>query len=324
MISGLAGQVPGAAPDTPTTSVAAPADSPAMAIARANRTKMKAPPRPKARLKPDYPEVERAALHGGTVSVAAIVNETGTIEEATIVRSSSFPALDAAALDVVRTGSFIPAKDANDTPIAVPVSLPIRFDPYDLSGDVTVATEPEQTYPDAERAAGHHGRVLVVGVVDVDGALTRAEVSASSRAPGLDAAALATARATRFEVRRDDKGQALPTPVRMAYEYDSFRSPGKGGGVLRYRCDQFVLDQDWWRSTFPPKERGEFYTMMLGLGTLAQLRGGKLDFTSASLADFEVRWTKAIEACRAHPTTLMIDHLKPEGEWARRAAEPRR
>lgn len=324
MMFGLGGQVAVGTPSVPTTSPAGAADSSAMAIARANRAKMKTPPTPKARLKPYYPEAERVALHGGTVSISAIVSETGAIEEPTVAQSSNSPALDTAALDAVRKVSFTQAKDAGGTPIAVQVSLPVRFDPYGLSGEMTVAAEPDQTYPEAERAAGHHGRVLVVGIVDVDGSFTRAEVSLSSRAPGLDAAALATARATRFEIRRDDKGQPLPTPVRMAYEYDSFRSPGKGGGVLRYRCDQFVLDQDWWRSTFPPKERGEFYTMMLGLGTLAQLRGGKFDFASTSLADFEVRWTKAIAACRAHPTTLMIDQLKPEGEWARRAAEPPR
>lgn len=323
-ILAAAAQVASGAPTpiaAPTTTPTAPAESPAMAAARANRSRMRTTPQSVTMVPPDYPEDERAAKHGGTAMVRGILGTDGKLGEAVISRSSGFPALDAAALDAVRASTFSPAKDADGVAIAVPISVPQTFDPADVQPAVLTAVDPG--YPEAERAAGHYGKVEIGGMLGADGRLIDAQVVVSSRAPGLDAAALAAAQATLFRVRKNAAGKPLLGPAKLRFSFDSYHSAGKGGGILRYRCDQFARDQTWWRATWPAKEHDAFFYMMLGLRTVVQMQSGGFDSAAlkGSVSDMERRWSKAIEACQAQPTALFIDVFKPEGDWARRLAE---
>ena len=299
----------------------APADSPAMAAALLNRARMKTRPEAISMPPPVYPESERAAQRSGTAMVRGILGIDGRLSEASISRSSGFPALDAAALTAAQLSTFSPAKDADGAAIAVPITVPESFDPKDVHPVVITAVWPD--YPDAERAAGRHGSVKVSGTIGPDGRLVDAKVTASSRAPGLDAAALAAAQGTVFRVRRDAAGQPIPQEATLPFSFDSYHSPGKGGGILRYRCDQFVKDQDWWRATWPEKEYDEFFSMILGLKTIVEMGQGRMDVATikASVSDLKLRWTKGIETCRAKPDAMFIDVFKPEGDWARRLAE---
>ena len=300
---------------------AAPADSPSMAAALLNRARMKTRPEAISMPPPIYPESERAAQHGGTAMVHGILGVDGRLSEASISRSSGFPALDAAALAAARLSTFRPAKDADGAAIAVPITVPESFDPKDVDPVVITAVSPE--YPDAERAAGHHGSVKISGTIGPDGRLADPKVATSSRAAVIDAAALAAARATVFRVRLDAAGQPIPQEATLPFTFDSYHSQGKGGGILRYRCDQFVKDQDWWRATWPAKEYDEFFNMILGLKAIIALGQGRMDaaMIKGAVSDLQQRWTKSIEACRAKPEAMVIDVLKPEGDWARRLAE---
>ena len=298
----------------------APADSPAMAAATLNRARMKTRPEAISMPPPVYPESERAAQRGGTAMVRGILGIDGRLSEASISRSSGFPALDTAAIEAARLSTFSPAKDADGAAIAVPITVPESFDPKDVHPVVVTAVWPD--YPDAERAAGHHGTVKISGTIGPDGRLVDAKVAMSSRAPGLDAAALAAAQGTVFRVRRDAAGQPIPQEATLPFSFDSYHSPGKGGGILRYRCDQFVKDQDWWRATWPAKQYDEFFNMILGLKAIIALGQAGMDaaMIKGTINDLEQRWTKGIDACRAKPEAMFIDVFKPEGDWARRLA----
>ena len=319
----MAAQAAGVAPTAtpPTMAAATPADSPAVAAAKANRARMRTGPQIVTAVEPDYPDAERAASHGGTAMVRGILGVDGKMRETLVSRSSGFPALDAAALAAVRESLFSPAKDAAGVPIEVLISVPQLFDPTDLHA--VVVTRGDPGYPEAERAAGHHGKVEIGGMLGADGRMVDAKVTVSSRAPGLDAAALAAAQATLFRVRRDAAGKPLLGPVKLNFGFDSYHSAGEGGGVLRYRCEQFAIDQTWWKEVWPAKQHDEFYSMMLGLQTVMLMNSGQMSGAalSGSLADFAQRWDKAVEACRAKPAALFIDVMKPEGDWARRLAE---
>jgi TonB family protein len=292
-----------------------------MAAATLNRARIKTRPEAISMPPPDYPESERAALHGGTAMVHGILGTDGRLSEASISHSTGFPALDSAALAAARLSTFRPAKDADGAAIAVPIAVPETFDPKDTHAVVITAVWPE--YPDAERAAGHHGKVEISGTIGPDGRLIDAKVATSSRAPGLDAAALVAARATLFRVRRDAAGQPIQQGAVLPFTFDSYHSSGKGGGILRYSCDQFVKDQDWWRATWPTNQYDEFFSMMLGLRTVVEMGQGRMDaaMITGSVSDLKQRWTRSIEACRAKPEAMFIDMLKPEGDWARRLAE---
>lgn len=52
---------------------------------------------------------------------------------------------------------------------------------------------PEANYPESERALGHHGTVMVRGLLGVDGRLRFVSIERSSRAPILDQSALVSA-----------------------------------------------------------------------------------------------------------------------------------
>jgi TonB family protein len=295
-----------------------PGASAAMIAAYANRAKMKAPPRQIKRGTIDYPPAERAAGTTGRVLVRGLVLADGRFIEVAVSQSSGVPAFDAAALKAAGETLFKPATDAAGTAIAVPAVLPFRF-AISAGSPVNIARYVPAPYPEGERAAGRHGKVVVGGLVGRDGKLIDPQVTLSSKSPGLDAAALAAARATDF--RRDAVTAAVPTVI--TYEFVSFRSPGQSGGVLRYACAQFVRDQDWWKATWPAKERSEFENMMSGLGFLVLMGGNRRtvsDYKSWS-DGFKVRFPKAIEDCRAKPDALAIDMLKPEGLYARRLAE---
>lgn len=302
-----------------TASAPAAPDSPATVAARANRARANVPAEVIGEVRPDYPPAEEAAGHRGTTMVRGIIGVDGKMTEISVARSSGYPGLDTAAIATAVDLAFKPARDAKGQAIAIVAAVPVQFDP-DAPPAVVTAVPAE--YPDAERAAGHHGKVVVSGMLGSDGRLVDPRVTVSSKADGLDAAALAAARATVFRVRTDTAGKPIPKAVTVPFAFDSYRSAGRGGGVLRYGCGQFARDQLWWRSVWPETQRGEFYHMMLGLRTIMEMQSGSLaaNFTK-DMADFKKRWDAAIETCGKRPEALFIDVFKPEGDWARRLAE---
>jgi TonB family protein len=298
-----------------------PKPSPAMVEAEANVSRVKRRPTVKKAVEPDYPKSEKLARNGGIVIIRGIVAIDGTFTEAAVTETNAGPVLTNSALIAARTTLFNPAKDASGNPIPALINYPIEF----TFGDVlsSLVSEVEPKFGDAERALGVHGRVIIGGTVRQDGRLADAKVLVSSKSDLLDQNALQAALASTYRPFKDGSGQAVDEPVRFPYEFDNYRTPGKGGGVLRYYCGQFAKDQLWWRSTWPEKERGQFYAMMLGVGVLPIITQLALqpERAVAHNKDFEKRWVAAIEKCQTRPEALFVDVFKPEGQIAKRLAE---
>jgi protein TonB len=75
--------------------------------------------------KPVYPPIARAAGIDGIVIVEAIIDETGAVRDARVLRS--VPLLDQAALDAVRQWRFTPST-LNGVPVAVVMTVTVRFE----------------------------------------------------------------------------------------------------------------------------------------------------------------------------------------------------
>jgi TonB family protein len=188
------------------------------------------------------------------------------------------------------------------------------------------AEGPEVDYPEAERALGHHGAVRVRGLLGTDGRMRHAVVETSSRAPVLDANALAWVNASRFEPARNAAGEALPVMITVPVAFDSYRS-SEGVGAAMYTCQQFVLDMDWYGQAFAEEgfREHDFYLMVRGLGFIARM--GQTGDTRAALESNEAylnRWMQAIAYCRAHPDRRFANAMHPEGDIIDGMARQRR
>lgn len=170
---------------------------------------------------------------------------------------------------------------------------------------------PPADLPASEKALGHHGLVVIEGVVGSDGRMHAASVKTSSGVPTLDAIALAAAQGSTFTPAKDAAGAALPVLISMPFEFAAYRSAT--GGIYQYKCDQFVRDMDWWRQANPqkPYKEHELYKILSGFRILALLRSAGGDHTKVlkAINGFETKWNAAIELCRRKPTMLQKDAI---------------
>lgn len=308
------GEIGGAPPEPSASTTSA-----AMAEALANKAQMARGPQLIGSFDPAYSREQRAAGMQGDGRILLVVGADGTVSEATLQRSSAPPELDAAALKAARALTFKPATDKAGNAIAVPAILPFSFQAADENPLYVSRVDPE--FSDAARAAGEHGKVVIAGKIGADGQLFDAVVATSSRSPTLDAAALAAAQASRLRPYRDNAGQPLAVPVNLSFAFDNYHTPGPGGGILRYRCDQFVRDENWWQATWPASEKNGFYTLMLGLSMMSQGVLSNPSGIKEAKAAFDARLADARRDCAAQPDRLFVDVMKVEGPAARRLAE---
>lgn len=170
---------------------------------------------------------------------------------------------------------------------------------------------PHAVLPDAEKAQGHHGQVVIDGVIAPDGRMHAARVKTSSELPTLDAIALAAAEHSRFAPAKDAAGAPLAVLISMPFDLVAYKSAK--GGVFEYRCDQFVRDMEWWHGAHPQKaySEHELYRMELGVQMLSLIQAarGDQDRLRKAIAAFDGKWIAAIEACRKTPTKLQKDAL---------------
>jgi protein TonB len=83
------------------------------------------PPVPVRMAAPEYPEKLRRDGVAGIVVIKCTIDETGSVVDPTIEKSSN-PDFDQSALDAVKKWKFKPARmDGN--PVAKKVSIPIKF-----------------------------------------------------------------------------------------------------------------------------------------------------------------------------------------------------
>ena len=74
-----------------------------------------------------YPAIARSLNGAGRVVVLARIDTEGKVREARLLKGSSYDVLDQFAVDKVRDGIFTPAYDAQGSPVACEVILPIVF-----------------------------------------------------------------------------------------------------------------------------------------------------------------------------------------------------
>ena len=86
------------------------------------------PPRVVSAMQPKYPSSARSAGIEGVVGVKMLVNASGKVTEAIVVRSSDNAALDEAAVAAVYKWRFTPAKDKFGQKAPCYVTQGIRFD----------------------------------------------------------------------------------------------------------------------------------------------------------------------------------------------------
>lgn len=293
--------------------------SPAMVEALANQAQMARGPRLIGEFQPAYSDEQRAVGMLGQGRISIIVTAEGSVGEAAIRYSNAPPELDASALAAARGLKFTPAVDKAGKAIAVPALLPFSFEA--AGGHPMYVTRVEPVFSDAARAAGEHGKVVIDGKIGPDGRMIDAVLFQSSRSASLDAAALEAATASRYRPYRDGAGQPYALPVRVPFSFDNYRTPGPGGGILRYRCDQFARDESWWAANWPVSEKNEFYTMMLGISALSQGMLTQVSQFREKMAAFDKRYAAARLECAARPDKLFVDVMKVEGPIARRMAE---
>lgn len=174
----------------------------------------------------------------------------------------------------------------------------------------TLVDGPQAELPEAEKALGHHGPVIIQGVIGIDGRMHEARVKRASGAPTLDQLALAAANASTFTPAKDADGVSLPVVNSMRYELAAYEFTGERL-ILHYKCDQFVRDMDWWKSVHPDTsvKEHELYQAELGLEVLTSIRGARAnhDALRQRIAAFEARWNAAIAFCRRNPNAQKRD-----------------
>ena len=77
-------------------------------------------------LPPEYPEPARLAGQQGRVVLRVSIDASGSVEQASVLQSTGYPALDTAALEAVRVWRFQPAMSAG-RPVAAVVNVPLNF-----------------------------------------------------------------------------------------------------------------------------------------------------------------------------------------------------
>lgn len=114
-------------PETPVPKPVEPslAATPAAAVAP-RQARVDAPPRPRRSIRPDYPKNARLRGEQGNVVLEFRVDATGAVESVSVVTSSGFPELDAAALRAVRQARLRPA-ESDGRPVASTARLTLSF-----------------------------------------------------------------------------------------------------------------------------------------------------------------------------------------------------
>lgn len=150
-----------------------------------------------------YPVMSKRLGEQGRVVLRIAVNSTGSVGDATVLRSSGFERLDAAAIDAVRTARVVPMKSAEGHAVAAWYKASINFVLNDAVSKPTTspAVDRRPSYGETVTAAVRPnilfskdvpGNPLVEYTLDLsaDGRIIAAQLSRPSGVPEWDAAAL--------------------------------------------------------------------------------------------------------------------------------------
>lgn len=176
----------------------------------------------------------------------------------------------------------------------------------------TFVDGPRAHLPESEKALGHHGTVLIEGIIGTDGRMAEARVKRTSHAPVLDQIALEAAMASTFTPARGADGAPLAVVIVMPFDLVAYKSE-QGMGIMQYTCEQFVRDMDWWISVNPEKpfSAHELHQLESGMEFAAAISRANGDYARLKgfSSDFDQRWLAAIDYCRRKPKVLQRDAI---------------
>lgn len=250
---------------------------------------------------------------GASIKLSGIVTGTGALRQPELAAGTGDAALDAAILAAVADWQYAPPRK-DGKPVAVKAVLPqfIGYVPQKLAG-----TEPELT--EEMRRLGHHGTVLVTGVVQTDGTLGELTLSQASQSDLINAAALAAAASYRFEPPIGVTGTPETRPARLVFELSQAKEGGGSytTGLADYQCRAFIAELDWWLSVNPDKTAKDYELrkFLIGLGVImAMQKGDKAgDAMLAGVEAMNTGWDRAVEACRLVPGLKFMETFKRFG-----------
>jgi TonB family protein len=176
------------------------------------------------------------------------------------------------------------------------------------------------------RALGHNGRVVIRGIILPSGEVVDALVLVSSGSSLLDAAALSAFEAALWTAAMDAGGAPLSVPVHSTFEFDGRYAGPEPGGLVRYRCAEFVQDIDWWMAAIPGRELAQHRLYHVVSDALLSGSMGMMapHQRAAAAQGMDRAFTQALAACRAAPTRLMIETFPaPAAQELRRVGAER-
>ena len=148
---------------------------------------------------------------------------------------------------------------------------------------------PRAELPESEQAQGHHGRVVVQGIIGIDEKMKEARIKVASGATAVDKIALAAADASTFVPAMDVNGIPLPVVIAMPFDLVAYKAAG-GMRILQYKRAQFARDMVWWKSVNPNKtfKVHELYKMEIGFELLSMIQQsrGNQELLSKSISGF--------------------------------------
>ena len=103
-----------------------PAPTQEAAPSAPRQARVDAPPKPLKTIKPDYPRNARQRGEEGDVGLEISINERGRVDSVSVVSSSGYAELDAAAVHAVQKARFMPAM-AGRTAVSSTAHLTITF-----------------------------------------------------------------------------------------------------------------------------------------------------------------------------------------------------
>jgi len=97
---------------------------------------------------PEYPKAELNAGHEGRVQLRLDLNREGTVQQASVLHSSGWPALDQAALDAAKNWKFTPPLTETGEPTTATVAVPLNFSAQGTGGkpDLPLTQEDMQKF----------------------------------------------------------------------------------------------------------------------------------------------------------------------------------
>lgn len=163
---------------------------------------------------PPFPSASLMADESGTTLLQVVIETEGIVREASVLQSSGYPRLDAAAMDHVKNIWRWEPPVQHCQPVRVATRVSIHWDARDWPSDQhmpTLMTMDVKDYPPGALRRREQGIVSVSVIIAADGSII-SSVGRSSGYPELDQKAMELAKTWRLKPATVD-GKPVDTPL---------------------------------------------------------------------------------------------------------------